>query len=704
MAYTFNPFTGSFDNTPSTLKGDEAYSTLQSASGDWSTYDYVDSTFLPLTGGIMTGKLIAAADASTSRLNIGNAISLPEPSFLVNGDIWITSGNRIGWRSGGVTYASAITNLSNTFNQPQIINLTSSVSPALRITQNGNANALVVEDSTNPDATPFVVDATGSVGIGLSSLSGINAKLTVVGNISSTGIIYASVGNSDSWNSTYSTVQAKSATEWDNSLANQYAHTNFLPLSGGVVTGPTRFNNNVTIFGDLSCSGTQTFANTVFTTTSAVSVVHFGAGPALWVGNNGPGDIASFYDTDQGVEVFHVGGANGDFPNVGVKTSTPNKDFTVNGELSASSTIWAKDSNSDQWTSVYSTVQANSSINWNYQGTDLKDLSANWQSTYTTVESNSSKWESVYSTVLSNSSVNWNYQGTDLKGLSANWESTYTTLCSNSATWATYNFVNSTFLPLTGGTLSGNFIVGEGLATLFVEGTAVGINTETPNEALTVVGNISATGSIVGSNLNVSNWDSVYSTVLSNSSINWNYQGTDLKELSANWQETYTTVLANSATNWNYQGTDLKELSGNWQSTFNTVQTNSATNWDNSLANQYTHTNFLPLSGGNLTGNLTVVGDVSATGSLELGQSGSTVLYADSSGLVGINTETPNEALTVVGNISATNKIYTNSIELSDVEFTNEYSTNVSSITASNDFLKVIVGGNTRYLRLFDVQ
>jgi hypothetical protein len=40
---------------------------------------------------------------------------------------------------------------------------------AVTITQIGAGNALVVEDSANPDTTPFVVTATGSVGIGTSS-------------------------------------------------------------------------------------------------------------------------------------------------------------------------------------------------------------------------------------------------------------------------------------------------------------------------------------------------------------------------------------------------------------------------------------------------------------------------------------------------------------------------------------------------------
>jgi hypothetical protein len=37
---------------------------------------------------------------------------------------------------------------------------------AVRITQTGSGNALVVEDAANPDSTPFVVDANGNVGIG----------------------------------------------------------------------------------------------------------------------------------------------------------------------------------------------------------------------------------------------------------------------------------------------------------------------------------------------------------------------------------------------------------------------------------------------------------------------------------------------------------------------------------------------------------
>ena len=44
-----------------------------------------------------------------------------------------------------------------------------SATDALRITQTGAGNAILVEDSANPDSTPFVVNASGNVGVGTTS-------------------------------------------------------------------------------------------------------------------------------------------------------------------------------------------------------------------------------------------------------------------------------------------------------------------------------------------------------------------------------------------------------------------------------------------------------------------------------------------------------------------------------------------------------
>ena len=81
-----------------------------------------------------------------------------------------------------VTEAGTQTLTNKTLTSPalsgNVVLTSNSSSDAFRITQTGAGNALVVEDSANPDATPFVVTATGNVGIGTSSPG---ALLTVFG-------------------------------------------------------------------------------------------------------------------------------------------------------------------------------------------------------------------------------------------------------------------------------------------------------------------------------------------------------------------------------------------------------------------------------------------------------------------------------------------------------------------------------------------
>jgi hypothetical protein len=58
--------------------------------------------------------------------------------------------------------------------------------------------------------------------------------------------------------------------------------------------------------------------------------------------------------------------------------------------------------------------------------------SNNWQNTYTNFSAQSANNLSIYTTVNSNSASNWNYQGTDVKALTANWQNTCTVYQSNS--------------------------------------------------------------------------------------------------------------------------------------------------------------------------------------------------------------------------------------------------------------------------------
>lgn len=63
-----------------------------------------------------------------------------------------------------------------------VISVTDNTNAALRVTQLGTGLALRIEDSANPDSTPFVVDASGNTGIGT---TGPNAPLDVAANSSS---------------------------------------------------------------------------------------------------------------------------------------------------------------------------------------------------------------------------------------------------------------------------------------------------------------------------------------------------------------------------------------------------------------------------------------------------------------------------------------------------------------------------------------
>jgi len=91
----------------------------------------------------------------------------------------------------GITTVTGTTLFSKQLNVSGVSTISvNSSSDALRITQLGSGNALVVEDETNPDATPFVVNASGSVGIGTTNPLGrlqVGAAGTSVFVVTSTG-------------------------------------------------------------------------------------------------------------------------------------------------------------------------------------------------------------------------------------------------------------------------------------------------------------------------------------------------------------------------------------------------------------------------------------------------------------------------------------------------------------------------------------
>jgi hypothetical protein len=88
--------------------------------------------------------------------------------------------------SDGTNVSAALTSFSG-----NLVVSTNSTSPALRVTQVGSGDAILVEDSANPDSTPFVVTSTGDVGIGKTTPT---VKLDVVGTINASTGFNGTVG------------------------------------------------------------------------------------------------------------------------------------------------------------------------------------------------------------------------------------------------------------------------------------------------------------------------------------------------------------------------------------------------------------------------------------------------------------------------------------------------------------------------------
>ena len=111
------------------------------------------------------------------------AVTLAGTLVVSNGGTGLTSvtASRIPYGNGTSALQTSAnltfdgTTLTNTGNA---IISDNSANAALRITQVGAGNALLVEDEANPDATPFVVSASGLVGVGTTSPT---SNLTVEG-------------------------------------------------------------------------------------------------------------------------------------------------------------------------------------------------------------------------------------------------------------------------------------------------------------------------------------------------------------------------------------------------------------------------------------------------------------------------------------------------------------------------------------------
>lgn len=113
-------------------------------------------------------RYLGAKTSNPSLDNDGNALVAGALYFnSVAGEMRLWTGS--AWVAAYVSGSGFLSTSGGTITGDLVVSASGSTD-ALRITQtNTTGNALVVEDSANPDATPFVVDANGNLGIGTST-------------------------------------------------------------------------------------------------------------------------------------------------------------------------------------------------------------------------------------------------------------------------------------------------------------------------------------------------------------------------------------------------------------------------------------------------------------------------------------------------------------------------------------------------------
>jgi predicted NAD-dependent protein-ADP-ribosyltransferase YbiA (DUF1768 family) len=135
--------------------------TLSGATTSATTLGTTATTGTTVIGGTtQTGAITVGQSTAAQTLNLATGATATATIKTVNVGTAGVSGSTTNINIGSAVSGATST---TTVNGNAVISATDNTNAALRVTQLGTGNALLVEDSTNPDATPFVIDATGNV-------------------------------------------------------------------------------------------------------------------------------------------------------------------------------------------------------------------------------------------------------------------------------------------------------------------------------------------------------------------------------------------------------------------------------------------------------------------------------------------------------------------------------------------------------------
>ena len=362
-----------------------------------------------------------------------------------------------------------------------------------------------------------------------------------------------------------------------NSFARSYTHANFLPLSGGTITGNLGVSGNldvgsdVTVVGGLSVFGDTTYLDTQIVATSAiildtetsfdaVRITQRGLGNAFYVEDSLSPDLNPFVIRNDG--------------RVGIGTNTPTQRLSIEGNTTITENL-----------SVGGEIQINSGRLVNVYHDDLVLLDPADRS-FRVFLSGDEKFAILNNgnTGIGTSTpeVRLDVNGdaiirNDLE-VKGNLSVLGSTTQLDTLVYATsaLNVVNigtgpAATIKQTGDQPVAHFLDDNETA-LFIDGKTatpgfVGIGTDAPHEKLTVVGNITASNVIYADG---------------GDSIRWNNNSTAVETTSGRWNNN-STVVETTSGRWNDNSTVVETTSGRWNDNSTVVETNSA-NWNNAYS------------------------------------------------------------------------------------------------------------------------
>jgi hypothetical protein len=321
-------------------------STLGDVTGAASSTDNAVVRFDGTTGKVIQNSSVTIDDSNNvsgvATLNAANIViadnatlgSSNSDSVAVNGRITTdlepntTGSHDIGtngrkWRDGFFSRnLSAATLNATDVNANSAIISANSTTNALRITQVGTGNALVVEDSANPDATPFVIDANGAITT--------SSNITIDATTDNTGLVISG------------TIGANSSSVAIQTDAGGYGRMEFGGSSGAYLDFKTpnlddfdlriivdTTSNKIQSAGNLEINNNSNGGTIInnSSTETALRITQTGTGNALLVEDSANPDATPFVITSAGV--------------IGQGTTSPTTTGFSGGILSTSSSAFA---------------------------------------------------------------------------------------------------------------------------------------------------------------------------------------------------------------------------------------------------------------------------------------------------------------------------------------------------------------------------